>query len=453
MEAVKAALDAAGLQCSEVEADTSSLVITGQQLDHESGILSLEASRIWRLRHGLEFAARQKQLTGDQVVKLIAHITWNCLLRRLALSLITAGYRFARTFGSRSGRLWSRNSDGLRHCCRSSRKTLPVLGHRGSMLRMPLVEHVGAMELHVAGVIQWLLRRQAAVRSDGGFLRRSSSALDDQFWSNMNAKCKKPVGLESKTYTKLIVLICIPLWLVTCRRIFRQCLMIELSSKMYHRPSYSPSLLGASCSEVSGGNRWKSCGERAKLTAWDCVMLVGLLKSWGNGCLFLLDNMALVLGASKGRGSAPNLNHTCREICVISLATFTILVCRWIASEDNPADEPSRSKRYRPSMHSDIDQCGTTTAGSSPDSELFAVLSAEAARVAGEETQSRKLSRVRSCAGTEACPRTTRGKRSSRCSGESGLSALPRQQVVLPRAEPSHRSHGSVPHSHAQRVS
>ena len=63
MEAVKATVDAAGLQCSEVEADTSKHVFTGLQLDHETGILSLEASRIWRLRHGLEFAARQKQLT------------------------------------------------------------------------------------------------------------------------------------------------------------------------------------------------------------------------------------------------------------------------------------------------------------------------------------------------------------------------------------------------------
>ena len=36
--------------------------------------------------------------------------------------------------------------------------------------------------------------------------------------------------------------------------------------------------------------------------------------------MFLLDNMALVLGASKERGGTPNLNHTCREVCVISLA-------------------------------------------------------------------------------------------------------------------------------------
>ena len=91
LEAVKVTLDAAGLQCSEVEADK---------------LLSLEASRIWRLRRGLEFAARLRHLTGDQVAKLTEHITWSCLLRRHALSLINAGYRFARTFGPRCRRVW-----------------------------------------------------------------------------------------------------------------------------------------------------------------------------------------------------------------------------------------------------------------------------------------------------------------------------------------------------------
>ena len=47
-------------------------------------------------------------------------------------------------------------------------------------------------------------------------------------------------------------------------------------------------------------------------------------------------------------------------------------------------------------MHSDDDQYETSTTGLTPDSELFTVLPADAARVAGEEMQSRKPSRVRS---------------------------------------------------------
>ena len=57
--AVKATLDAAGLQCSEIVSDTSKQVFTGLQLNHETWVLSLEAFRIWRLRLGLELAAHQ----------------------------------------------------------------------------------------------------------------------------------------------------------------------------------------------------------------------------------------------------------------------------------------------------------------------------------------------------------------------------------------------------------
>ena len=180
---------------------------------------------------------------------------------------------------------------------------------------------------------------------------------------------------------------------------FSQYPLIALSSKTC-QPSYcSPSLLGACCLEVSGGKPCRILWREGKAHVLGSRHACRSAECPGKRLLFLLDNMALVLGASKGRGRSPNLNHTSREICVISLATFTIPVCRWIASEDNPADEASRSKRCRPSMHSDVDQCGPSATGSAPDSELLAVLSAEAARVASEEAQARKRSRGRFCAG------------------------------------------------------
>ena len=277
MEAVKATVDAAGLQCFEDEADASRQDFTGLRLDHETGILSLQASRIW-LRHGLEFAACQKQLTGDQVAKLIGHITWSCLLRRPALSLINAGYRCAGTFGPRSGRLWPAVAQEIRF---SSPWSPWVYAADASG------EARGGYG--VTRLTQWMLRRQAAVQNGGGYMQKNLSAFDDQPWSNTSGKCRKPVG----------------------------CVLF--------------------------GGVWRKLLEILRREGKTHVM--GLrhpcrsTESLGKRLLFLLDNMAFVLGASKGWSSAPSLNHTCRDICVISLATFTILVCRWIASDTNLADE------------------------------------------------------------------------------------------------------------------
>ena len=88
-------------------------------------------------------------------------------------------------------------------------------------------------------------------------------------------------------------------------------------------------------------------------------------------------------------------------------------------------------------MHCDVDRCGTAVTESTPDSELLTVLSAEAARVAGEEGQSRKLARDRSYAGAadlnkgrmDTFPKMTRRRSSCTSSsfnynGQAGLSAL-----------------------------
>ena len=53
MCAVKASLNASGLQCSEVEADSSRQILTGLHVHQETGLLSMEASRKCRLRLAL----------------------------------------------------------------------------------------------------------------------------------------------------------------------------------------------------------------------------------------------------------------------------------------------------------------------------------------------------------------------------------------------------------------
>ena len=179
-------------------------------------------------------------------------------------------------------------------------------------------------------------------------------------------------------------------------------------------------------------------------------MLVGLLKAWENGSCSCWTTWHW-FGVLQRAAVVPQVSTTLVARAVSSLDTFTIPVCRWIASETNPADEPSRTKRYRPRTHSDVDQYEMSTTGLTPDSELFTLLSAEAARVAGEEVQPRKPSRVRSCTDaadtcqgrTNTYPKATRRRRA--------WAAPPPQRVVFP--EPSRHNPGSVLRSHTQRVS
>ena len=62
--------------------------------------------------------------------------------------------------------------------------------------------------------------------------------------------------------------------------------------------------------------------------------------------LFLGDNLGQILSFQKGRASDPKLNQCCRRWAALQLALFCRCYARWLLSEMNPADEPSR--RFEP---------------------------------------------------------------------------------------------------------
>ena len=59
----------------------------------------------------------------------------------------------------------------------------------------------------------------------------------------------------------------------------------------------------------------------------------------------LVDNMSLNLAVNKGRSGSSLLKPICHEVASLTLSTGTRFVCRWIPSELNIADGPSRNKR------------------------------------------------------------------------------------------------------------
>ncbi|CAK0901668.1 unnamed protein product, partial [Prorocentrum cordatum] len=62
----------------------------------------------------------------------------------------------------------------------------------------------------------------------------------------------------------------------------------------------------------------------------------------GRRLLLLCDNMGLVLASGKGRSSVPSLNLVLRRLAAISIFANIDITVRWIPSELNPADAPSR---------------------------------------------------------------------------------------------------------------
>ena len=67
------------------------------------------------------------------------------------------------------------------------------------------------------------------------------------------------------------------------------------------------------------------------------------------GCrhLYLVDNLALALACCKGRGSSHLSNRTCQQLCALALVGDCKFYVRWIPSERNCADRPSRCPSFK----------------------------------------------------------------------------------------------------------
>lgn len=69
-------------------------------------------------------------------------------------------------------------------------------------------------------------------------------------------------------------------------------------------------------------------------------------EAHGRRMLVLSDNLGLTLAIAKGRGKTASVNQTCRELAALSMLTNCKVVVRWVPSELNPSDGPSRGARW-----------------------------------------------------------------------------------------------------------
>ena len=216
------------------------------------------------------------------------HITWRRLPRRLALSLINAGYRFARTFGPRSGRVWPAVAQEFRYIA----SLLPLLT---CSLASPWSPWVYATDASGDARVGYGVTPRgcdpdtvAAACSCAGrwrfsaeeFISARRSVLIENEWTAQKAAWLWVVDEHEDNrvdlHPSLLWSMQESLHLIPCvRAVFETVPSIILQPK------------SAWC--VLFGGVWRKSvenlrGERVKPMSWGCAMLVGPLKAWENGC-------------------------------------------------------------------------------------------------------------------------------------------------------------------------
>ncbi|OLQ10494.1 hypothetical protein AK812_SmicGene5815 [Symbiodinium microadriaticum] len=99
------ALREAGLTVHEIEFGTGECKVLGWAIS-EQGVVSPTSSRLWRLRLGIREILKRGRASGQQLERLVGHMTFVSLCRREALSALGDIYTFIRRHYSTVVPLW-----------------------------------------------------------------------------------------------------------------------------------------------------------------------------------------------------------------------------------------------------------------------------------------------------------------------------------------------------------
>ncbi|CAK0856032.1 unnamed protein product [Prorocentrum cordatum] len=365
---------AVGLVTKDMELPQDEQPFTGLIFEKGSGRISLSRSRIWRIRRAFQFAAEADKLTGVQMRMLLGHYTWAAMLRRPLLSVFAACYSFAEKAGDMASRPWAT----VRHELR--------LG--AALVAMAFVD----LRRPVAATV-------LATDAAGGARQGRSMAPDlaPPGLESATAGDHGGFGVVSREVPRCAVAAALQLsekWrFKTLDFLGARASALGLKDdprdaaaqnhpppvKHHHVP---PSGMGAYVNEPSSSTPpphryvitgeeeqkffeigksilgsqedWKVCFYGRFNRAADIVILEGEAlvmgvrhfvrntANHGRRLLLLCDNMGLVLASGKGRSSVPSLNLVLRRLAAISIFANIDITVRWIPSELNPADAPSR---------------------------------------------------------------------------------------------------------------
>ena len=297
---VDVALQERGLPTHDVEASVGGCTLGWEFSDHEPAV-HLSRVRLWKYRLGLLELLKRGRCSSRTLERVVGHLTFAGLVRREFLSIFQASYVYIRKGLGEQSQLWESVARELRWAC----SLLPLL-HRD--LGMGWSEDVSATDASFWGRGVTVTRRSRdMVKCVGQFNERWRFSADEE----------ASVHMGSHPDTNLTTAE-VPVEFVGSD--WRQ-----VDGAKWDREEAIPILEG-------------------RALIWLGQHLARSRKQHGKKHLILTDSMSAILALNKGRSSAGTMNRVCRQHAALMFATGMFFSLRWVPSELNPADRPSRGK-------------------------------------------------------------------------------------------------------------
>ena len=315
-----------GFSIHEEQPATTHMQTLGAIVDGELGLVHLSSERMWNLILASEYVGRtNKHFSSDSIQRLLGHAMFLCVLCRPGMSIFRSLYDFAGR-GLPKCRVWD---SARRECCIFSDIIPMLVGN----LRRPWSTRVICSDASPSGygIVERELPTET-VRALGRWNERwRFKRLPVSEWRPRD----RALGLSS---------------IFDIETAKRPGLILEQSHEYMEDES---------CEEVPYGIMDPGAWKTAKIGLWiDTSEHITLKEGrafvlslrWlsrdknqrGRRCCVLVDNLALAMCISKGRAHNYHMLRVCQQYSAIAWATDMHVRVRWVPSEVNPADGPSR---------------------------------------------------------------------------------------------------------------
>ncbi len=336
-----------GLTVHEEEAASTQCDFVGLRFNGITGHVSIKPSRIVRLQAALQQLLNLQVCNSKTMQQILGHITWALMCRREGLAILSSAYAFAHSVGDKPQKIWP----SVRWELGIIRDLLPLFRARINIGWSPqitasdsspwgfgvCVRNIDDAKLHEIGQCseRWRYRVESAIKARSHAL---SSDLGGEVHSDRPGnKSESDAGGDFPEVQDEVDQIN-----------SRSCIPDDISSEIHFSP-VDASILHSTDWTVVWSAPWKFraniLGTEARALVWSVEHLLRANRNIGKHIICLVDNLPVALAATKGRGKSSLLKSPLRHIASLLLATGSRLHVRWIPSELNIADKPSRARQ------------------------------------------------------------------------------------------------------------
>eukprot|EP00435_Cladocopium_sp_Y103_P024584 s857_g6.t1 len=322
-----------GLTVHEEEPASLRMSFVGLDFNGQTGFVGLKPKRIHKLQKAIKELLARNFASGELLQLILGHITWTVMCRREGLSILKSCYAFVHEHLQSPCRLWP-----------SVRFELETIGALLPLFRTKInvgwSSDVTASDSSPYGY--GICSRKISndiVQSIGSQCERWRFRFEDAIDARKHAA--KSAGLVdlAKGQHK------IDGHGIDDTDLAHGSLEDTISSSGFDEVPLK--LLSPGDWTVVWSRPWNFKDNilhtEALALVWSIEHSLRSCRNVGKRLLFLSDNLPLTLSACKGRGKSGFLTKPLRKACALALATGSKLHVRWIPSEWNVADRPSRA--------------------------------------------------------------------------------------------------------------